>query len=83
MKEKMFSGGRPDPGLLPREWENSRQAAGATGASRIFTSRSLLFPLPGGEGQGEGERSPISLPTGPVPPARRSFSAAKSVAPTL
>ncbi len=51
------SDGRPRPGPLPpREGELS------SGCQRIergwkFVRRALLFPLPGGEGKGEGERS--------------------------
>ena len=45
---------------LPRErdlgkWENCRQSVGKTHIVGSFARCSLLFPLPGGEGQGEGK----------------------------
>ena len=47
---------RPHPGPLPQERENHRQSAGETSAVGNFERRSLLSPLPRGEGQGEGGR---------------------------
>ena len=35
---------------------NKKVAAIATGTNKIFQRRESSFPLPGGEGQGEGER---------------------------
>ena len=52
---------RPHPGPLPQERENRRQSVGESGAVGNFTSRALLFPLPEGEGHGEGE--PVSIST--------------------
>ena len=46
---------RPHPDPLPQERENGRQSVGETGIVEIFPSHAKLFPLPGGEGQGEGE----------------------------
>ena len=47
----------PHPGPLPKERENHRQSAGAMTMTGDFEERPLLFPLPGGEGQGEGKRA--------------------------
>jgi len=47
----------PHPGFLPEERENRRQSVGEFGTTIIFNDRALLFPLPGGEGQGEGKRT--------------------------
>ena len=44
----------PHPGPLPQERENCFQSDGEAGVVRYFDQQSLLFPLPGGEGQGEG-----------------------------
>ncbi len=55
--------GHPHPGPLPKERENRTQPRRISCAwiCRTLTGESkdvhLLFPLPGGEGQGEGERS--------------------------
>jgi hypothetical protein len=64
MKRNSNGYDRPRPGPLPQERENCRQPAGETGALGIFATRTLLFPLPGGEGQGEGERSTIFFEAG-------------------
>ena len=40
----------------PQERENGRQPVGEGGAVRKLARPPLLSPLPGGEGQGEGER---------------------------
>ena len=45
---------RPHPGPFPRERANGRQPDGKSRAAEIFTRRTWLFPLPEGEGQGEG-----------------------------
>ena len=45
----------PHPGPLPEERENDRQSAGVMAVTEDFQERPLLFPLPGGEGQGEGK----------------------------
>ena len=45
----------PHPGPLPEERENDRQPAGVMAVTEDFEERPLLFPLPGGEGQGEGK----------------------------
>jgi len=54
----MMNGGqintRPHPGPLPQERENWFQPDCDAGVIRYFDQQSLLFPLPGGEGQGEG-----------------------------
>ncbi len=42
------------PALSRRERENCRQPVGESCVARNFARRELLFPLPGGEGQGEG-----------------------------
>ena len=53
----------PHPGLLPKEKENRSQSPGNTcdwicrTVIRNTRDSQQLFPLPGGEGQGEGERS--------------------------
>jgi urease accessory protein UreH len=53
------------PALSPREWENRSPAHAEFvtdfGSTTLLTSESVqpLFPLPGGEGQGEGERKTI------------------------
>ena len=44
-----------NPALSPRERENYRQPAGKSGEMVISTGRTLLSPLPGGAGQGEGK----------------------------
>jgi hypothetical protein len=46
---------RPHPSPLPQERENGRQSIGETSIVGIFPSLTKLFPLPGGEGQGEGK----------------------------
>jgi glycogen debranching enzyme len=43
------------PALSPRERENHRQSVGESGEIRTFAGQTLLSPLPGGEGQGEGK----------------------------
>ncbi len=54
---------RPHPGPLPRERENRLQPRRIScvwicrAVIRESKDVRLLFPLPGGEGQGEGERS--------------------------
>ncbi len=44
------------PALSPGERENRRQSVGETCAIGDFERRALLFPLPEGEGQSEGNR---------------------------
>ena len=62
VKAKAFNN-RPHPGPLPQERENRSPSLSGTGGriSRTIFRKSrnahLLFPLPGGEGQGEGERN--------------------------
>ena len=41
--------------LTLRERENYRLTVGESGSFRMFVSSTLLFPLPEGEGQGEGK----------------------------
>jgi superfamily I DNA/RNA helicase len=50
---------RPHPGPLPQERENRGQSVGESGTVGTFVRRSLLSPLPGGEGQGEGGRKSL------------------------
>ena len=54
-----FAGGLflPHPGPLPKERENGRQSVGETTVAGNSQKRTLLFPLPEGEGQGEGKRA--------------------------
>ena len=47
---------RPHPDPLPQERENCRRSVGKPCAVGNFESRESLFPLPAGEGQGEGGR---------------------------
>jgi len=47
----------PHPGPLPKERENCRQSAGESVRFRNSKERTMLFPLPEGEGQGEGKRA--------------------------
>jgi hypothetical protein len=47
----------PRPGPLPKERENCRQSAGESIVFGNSKERTLLFPLPEGEGQGEGKRA--------------------------
>jgi hypothetical protein len=56
MKIKSFLNGRPHPGPLPQERENCWQPLCEADAVKNLVRRSLLFLLPGGEDQGEGER---------------------------
>ena len=56
MKRRSLLEARPHTGPLPQERENCRQSVGETGVGENFVGRTLLFPLPGGEGQGEGGR---------------------------
>ncbi len=59
---------RPHHGPLPQERENRRQSVGESGPAENFERRPLLSPLPGGEGQGEGERKlRISQSSGNLP----------------
>jgi len=57
---------RPHPGPLPQERENRSQSLGKSGDGNrqgdvgANQSGQLLFPLPGGEGQGEGVRANTS-----------------------
>ncbi len=51
------SGILPHPGPLPKERENGSQLASETSTTRDIEARTLLFPLPGGESQGEGKRT--------------------------
>ena len=46
----------PHPGPLPTERENRRPPAGVASEVGNLNARNSLFPLPGGEGQGEGKR---------------------------
>src|SRR5436190_632932 len=76
---------RPHPGPLPQERENcspvleqSRRGV-CSEIAGARESRRMLFPLPGGEGQGEGERFVSSHPiifhfAPPVFISRSSFS---------
>jgi starch synthase (maltosyl-transferring) len=43
------------PALSPRERENQSQPVGESGEIETSAGRALLFPLPPGEGQGEGK----------------------------
>ena len=43
------------PVLSPEERENRRQSVGESGGAGTDAGRTLLFPLPEGEGQGEGK----------------------------
>jgi hypothetical protein len=47
----------PHPGPLPKERENCRQSAGESVRFRNSKERTMLFPLPEGEVQGEGKRA--------------------------
>jgi hypothetical protein len=47
----------PHPGPLPKERENCCQSAGESVAFGNSKAQTLLFPLPEGEGQGEGKRT--------------------------
>ena len=47
----------PHPGPLPKERGNCRQSAGESVVFGNSKERTLLFPLPEGEGQGEGKRA--------------------------
>ena len=47
------------PDLSLRERETRRQSVGECNAPRTIKTRALLFPLPGGEGNGEGERDAL------------------------
>ena len=47
----------PHPGPLAKERENGSQSVDETTVAGNFNERSLLFPLPEGEGQGEGKRA--------------------------
>jgi hypothetical protein len=42
------------PALSPGERGNRRQSVGKTGVDETFVRLTWLFPLPAGEGQGEG-----------------------------
>ena len=46
------------PALSPGEREKRRQTVGESGGVELITSLPWLFPLPQGEGQGEGEWTP-------------------------
>jgi hypothetical protein len=47
------------PALSPREREGSRPSIGDCGPRKRFNTGEVLFPLPGGEGKGEGEWSSL------------------------
>jgi Acyl-protein synthetase, LuxE len=47
----------PHPGPLPKERGNGSQPTGESEMFRNSKGRTLLFPLPEGEGQGEGKRA--------------------------
>jgi len=46
----------PHPGPLPEARENRTLRFRQSGARRLVAARDAVFPLPAGEGQGEGER---------------------------
>ena len=62
MKTLKVARARPHPCPLPQERENNSPAPSIAGGwscrarFREMLSAQLLSPLPGGEGQGEGER---------------------------
>ncbi|MGA2241134.1 MAG: methionine synthase [Verrucomicrobiota bacterium] len=49
------------PALSPKERENPRQSVGESGIVGTSERRALLSPLPGGEGQGEGDSTSASI----------------------
>ena len=49
------------PALSPKERENRRQSVGESGIAGISGSQTSLSPLPGGEGQGEGDSKNASI----------------------
>ncbi|MGH7992909.1 MAG: hypothetical protein ACREDQ_05295, partial [Limisphaerales bacterium] len=54
----------PSPlALSPKERENHRQSIGESDGIGTLAGRTLLFPLPKGEGQGEGKPGNVSNPT--------------------
>ena len=59
------------PALSPEERENHRQSVGASGEIRTFAGQTLLSPLPGGEGQGEGKSARDSFETQLIHAARQ------------
>ena len=54
---------RPHPGPLPPERENGHQPVGETSIVGIFPGHAKRFPLPVGEGQGEGKPTVFSRNT--------------------
>ena len=62
------------PALSPRERENSSQSVGDTATGTVHGEQPLLFPLPAGEGQGEGEQSGLALQAAIDHAVARSFA---------